>query len=312
MADATCASRPIRAGGPTEDLPSWPMDENDSRNRIDGVEVVEGDVDWRRVLWRRGSYEIIGDWLRPASVSVLDRVEQATGSGPANRSLLDVATGTGAVAIEAARRGAAVTAVDLTDELVAIAGRRACEAGTTVRFEVGDFDRLDDVVGGETFDIVTSSFGVIFAPDAVATARQMIDRLRPGGFFGVTAWDPDGVFIVPDTIIELFPERPRMPNMGLWATGIDSLITEIPARPVAQHVDVLDIEFESAESCAEQLELWAGGWAQLFETLDEVGAEAGSAARQRFVGHLRSFGRPSSTDSFVLQATYHTTVLQRV
>jgi len=109
-------------------------------------------VDPRRELWRSGSYEIVGDWFRTASVAVLD------GLSLDGAMLLDVGTGTGAVAIEAARRGARVTAVDLTDELVAIAPRRADDAGVDVDFVVADFDestRRDAVAG--SFDVVASS-----------------------------------------------------------------------------------------------------------------------------------------------------------
>ena len=288
----------------------WPVSETGSQNGAEPIgEGDAGGVDPRRAMWRRGSYEIVGDWLRPASIALLDRVEEATGEQLTGKRLLDVATGTGAVAIEAARRGASLTAVDLTDELLAVAERRATEAGAEIDFALGDFDRLTDAIGDDTFDIITSSFGVIFAPDPAATANDLIDRLRPGGCLAVTAWDPHGPMMVPDNIIELLPAPPSMPDMSVWATGIDELFAPLPAQPLAHHVDTLEIEFESAADCALQFERWAGGWAQLFDALDQAGT--GDVARQRFVEHLGAFAAPASPAPFLLRAGYHTSVAAR-
>ena len=101
--------------------------ENDPADRFASG---DGRADPRRELWRRGSYEIVGDWLAPASLSVLDSI----GSRLRGLRLLDVAAGTGTVAIEAARRGAVVVGMDLTDELVDIARRRAAGVGVRLRW----------------------------------------------------------------------------------------------------------------------------------------------------------------------------------
>ena len=287
------------------------MNETHSQRFEPAAEADDGAIDPRRAMWRRGSYEIAGDWIRSASVTLVDRVEQATAVPLAGSTVLDVATGTGAVAIEAARRGATVTGVDLTDELIEVAERRASEAGAAVTFAVGDFDVLDNAIGDATFDVVTSSFGVIFAPDATATATGLLDRLRPGGVLAVTAWDPEGVFMVPDAILELLPDRPTMPDMSAWATGIDGLFATLPASPIVQRVDTVDIGFDSASDCAEQLERWTGGWGQLFEVIDQAGN--GERGRERFVEHLEQFAAPEAetTNPFSLRATYHSTVLRK-
>ena len=266
------------------------------------------DVDPRRALWRRGSYEIVGDWIARASVAVLDRVAEVVGEPLDGRRVLDVATGTGAVAIEAARRGASVVGIDLTDELVEIARRRADDTGVDVRFVIGDFDELDGQVSSDPFDVITSSFGVIFSPDPSATLSGLGRLLASGGVIGVAGWDPAGVFIPSQSLIELFPERPPMLDMSPWTTEIESLCAGTSFDVAATHDDELLIPFASVADAADQLERWAGGWAQLFEAFD--GAGVGAEARSRFVDHLASFAVVGD-GGIQLRARYHVSVLRR-
>lgn len=115
---------------------------------------------------------------------------QACGIAPGQR-VLDVAAGTGNTAIRAAQTGASVIASDLTPENFE-AGRRAAAAhGVSLEWVEADVEALpfDD----NEFDVVTSSFGVIFAPDHTAAASEMVRVCRPGGVIGITAFKPEGV-----------------------------------------------------------------------------------------------------------------------
>ena len=105
---------------------------------------------------------------------------------------LDIATGTGAVAMLAARAGADVTGVDIAPGLIATARRLAAEEGLEIRFDVGDAERLpyDDA----SFDVVASAVGAIFAPDHEAAARELARVCRPGGRLGLVAWRPKTAF----------------------------------------------------------------------------------------------------------------------
>jgi SAM-dependent methyltransferase len=103
---------------------------------------------------------------------------------------LDVGTGTGGVAVRAARKGAKVTGSDLAPALIETARRLAQEEELDIRYEVGDAEQLP--YGDASFDVVSSSFGAIFAPDHSAVAREFSRVCRPGGRIGLTAWDPDG------------------------------------------------------------------------------------------------------------------------
>jgi SAM-dependent methyltransferase len=135
-------------------------------------------------LWGGADY----DRLAQAFSAVHDRLVGAL-EPRAGEDWLDLATGTGAVAIRAARHGAVVAAVDVSERLLEQAREKAAAEGVYVRFELADVQRLpyDD----EAFDVVASCFGVIFPPDRDAVARELARLCRPGGRLGLTTWVPD-------------------------------------------------------------------------------------------------------------------------
>ena len=102
---------------------------------------------------------------------------------------LDVGTGTGAVALRAARAGARVTGVDLSPIMVDMARRLAREQGVGIRFEVGDAESLQ--CEDASFDAVASALGVFLAPDHAAAGRELARVCRRGGRLGVVAWRAD-------------------------------------------------------------------------------------------------------------------------
>jgi SAM-dependent methyltransferase len=107
----------------------------------------------------------------------------------AGQRVLDVACGTGVVAITAARRGAVVCAIDLTPELLERARENARIAEMAVDWREGDAEALpfDD----STFDIVLSQFGHMFAPRADVAIREMLRVLKPGGVIAFATWPPE-------------------------------------------------------------------------------------------------------------------------
>lgn len=141
----------------------------------------------QREMWAMGDY----DRFARATVWELGPVlVQACGIRPGHR-VLDVAAGTGNVAIRAALAGASVVASDLTPEHF-VAGRRAAEeAGTSLEWIEADAEALpfDD----STFDVVTSCFGAMFAPDHQRVADELVRVCRPGGRIGLIAFTPEGI-----------------------------------------------------------------------------------------------------------------------
>ena len=137
------------------------------------------------VMWGNGPYQNVTETLTDLHEKVVDRLAPADGV-----AWLDLACGTGAMAELAATRGADVTGIDLAPALIETAKERAQEQGLDIDYRVGDCENLD--VPDATFDAVSSTCGVMFAPDHEATARELARVVKPGGRIGLANWTPEG------------------------------------------------------------------------------------------------------------------------
>ena len=137
------------------------------------------------VMWGKGPYQNITDTLTDIHELVTERLEPGEGV-----RWLDLACGTGAMAELAAKRGADVTGIDLAPALIETAKERAQEQGLEIDYRVGDCEDLD--VEDASFDALSSTCGVMFAPDHEATARELSRVVKPGGRIGLANWTPEG------------------------------------------------------------------------------------------------------------------------
>jgi ubiquinone/menaquinone biosynthesis C-methylase UbiE len=104
---------------------------------------------------------------------------------------LDLACGPGPVAELAAGAGARVTGIDLSPRLIEVARRRAAAGGFEIEYATGDCENLTAVDDG-SFDVVSSSVGIMFAPDHAATAHELARVTRAGGRLGLASWTKEG------------------------------------------------------------------------------------------------------------------------
>jgi SAM-dependent methyltransferase len=138
-------------------------------------------------MWASGDYpSMVETFLLPLGPTLVE----ACGIGSGMR-VLDVAAGTGNAAIPAAKAGADVTASDLTPELFDAGKRRAEAEGVTLEWVEADAERLpfDD----ESYDVVMSSIGAMFAPHHQDVADELVRVCRPGGTIGMLNWTPEGM-----------------------------------------------------------------------------------------------------------------------
>ena len=150
-----------------------------------------GDDGGATAAYGRGMWAL-GDYHRFATATVWPlgpELVAACGIGPGDR-VLDVAAGTGNVAIRAAAAGATVVASDVTPENFA-AGRAEAEA-RDVELEWVEADAQALPFADGEFDVVTSCFGAMFAPDHEAVARELLRVCRPGGRIGLVNFRPAG------------------------------------------------------------------------------------------------------------------------
>ncbi len=135
-----------------------------------------------RATWAAGDYDQIARGIQ----AVADHVVRS-GRIRAGERVLDVACGTGNTALMARARGAVVTGLDLTPELLAIAQQRAEEEGwSDIAWKVGDAEALPFPDGA--FDVVVSSCGLMFAPDQQKVANEVARVTKPGGRIAIQAW----------------------------------------------------------------------------------------------------------------------------
>jgi SAM-dependent methyltransferase len=140
-----------------------------------------------RAMWASGDYpSMVETFLLPLG----PRLVEACGIEPGMR-VLDVAAGTGNASLPAAAAGADVTASDLTPELLEAGRARAQEAGLSLEWVEADAENLpfDD----QSFDVVMSSIGAMFAPRHQDVADELVRVCRPGGTIGMLNWTPEGM-----------------------------------------------------------------------------------------------------------------------
>lgn len=212
------------------------------------------------VVWGSAPWERVAETLAPLH----DHLVEELSPGPGQR-WLDVATGTGAVAIRAARAGADVTGLDLAPRLIETARRVAAEEGHAIRFDVGDCEDLP--YEDATFDVVSSAVGVIFSPDHHAVARELARVCRPGGRLGLAAWRPNPKY---EAVMAPFrePSEPGAGDSDDW--GREEYVWEM----LAADFDLRFVEGDCplvAESAEAIWQLWtssAGPLRTLVESLE--------------------------------------------
>ena len=140
-----------------------------------------------RATWAAGDYASVARHVADGPVRAALTAAQVRPGG----RVLDVATGSGNVALLAAERSAQVTGLDLVPELLDVAHARALAAGLDIQWVHGDAEALPFADG--SFDSVASVFGVQFAPRHQLIADELVRVCRPGGTIGLVNWTPDGL-----------------------------------------------------------------------------------------------------------------------
>jgi SAM-dependent methyltransferase len=159
----------------------------DPNERSDPMIAVNDLKRTHRLTWAAGDYPAVAEQIdQTPPRDLLARAELGPGS-----DALDVATGTGNIALRAAAAGATVVGLDLTPELFATARRRAERLGVTIEWIEGDAEQLPFAPG--SFDRVLSAFGVQFAPRHQVVADELVRVLKPGGLIALVNWTPEGL-----------------------------------------------------------------------------------------------------------------------
>jgi len=139
----------------------------------------------QRDTWASGDYAVIGTTLQLVGENLCEAVDVEAG-----QHVLDVAAGNGNASLAAARRGALVTASDYVAALLDGTLARAAAEGVTIEAKEADAEALPFSDG--SFDVVLSTFGVMFSPNQEQAAAELLRVCRPGGRIGLANWTPAG------------------------------------------------------------------------------------------------------------------------
>jgi ubiquinone/menaquinone biosynthesis C-methylase UbiE len=139
----------------------------------------------QQMAWASGDYATIGVTLQLVGELLAEACDLRC-----DEEVLDVAAGNGNATLAAARRGGNVTSTDYVSTLLERGAERARAERLDVKFEVADAEALP--FKDASFDVVLSTFGVMFAPDQAAAASEMARVCRPGGRIGLANWTPEG------------------------------------------------------------------------------------------------------------------------
>jgi len=144
-----------------------------------------------KALWEKGDFTRIAESMRESGEALVKELGITSGT-----KVLDLGCGDGTTALPAARLGAEVLGVDIASNLVEAGANRAKDEGlTNCRFQEGDASNLQDL-NDDTFDIVVSIFGAMFAPKPFDVAKEMVRVTRPGGRIVMGNWIPNDPTLV--------------------------------------------------------------------------------------------------------------------
>jgi len=166
----------------------------------------------QQAAWSTGNYAVVGTTLQIVGESLCEALDVRAGS-----RVLDVAAGNGNATLAAARHWCDVTSTDYVPSLLEAGRARAEAEGLTVQFQEADAEALP--FADASFDVVVSTFGVMFTPDQQRAAHELARVCKPGGKIGLANWTPES-FIgqVFKTIGLYIPPAPGMKSPALWGT----------------------------------------------------------------------------------------------
>ena len=223
----------------------------------------------QQATWASGDFAIVGTTLQIVGEMLAEAADVRTGE-----RVLDVAAGNGNATLAAARRFANVTSTDYVPALLEKGRRRAEAEGLNVIFEVADAEALPYKSG--SFDVVLSTFGVMFAPDQARAADELLRVTRAGGRIGMANWTPEGLIGRLFRIVgQYVPPPAGLRSPALWGTEAHLVSLFGPrARDLRVERKMFPFRYASAEHFVQVFRDFYGPTHKVFAALDAAGQAA--------------------------------------
>ena len=252
--------------------------------------------------WSSGDYAVVGTTLQIVGEELCEMLDLRAG-----QKVLDVAAGNGNVSLAAARRWCDVIASDYVPALLDRARERAEAERLAIEFREADAEELP--FEDASFDVVVSTFGVMFTPDQEAAATELLRVCKPGGKIGLANWTPDG-FIgqLFKTIGKHMPPPPGARSPALW--GTHARIAEL-FEPHAASIEATQRDFAFRyRSPAHWIEVFKSFYGPLLKTFAAL-APAAQAALQRDLMELIARFNRATDGTMVVPSEYLEVVITR-
>ena len=170
-----------------------------------------------KTTWEAGDFSEVAKHIETVAVEFVGRLNIQP-----EMKVLDVACGSGNLAVVAAQKGANVTGLDIADNLVEAAKQRADKLGLDIKFEQGDAEAMP--YPDDSFDVVMTMFGAMFAPRPEVAAGELVRVCKPGGRIAMANWTPEGFAGQMFKLGGKYVPPPPMPAPVLW--GVPEIVAE--------------------------------------------------------------------------------------
>ncbi|VIO67455.1 class I SAM-dependent methyltransferase [Bradyrhizobium ivorense] len=216
----------------------------------------------QQATWSSGDYAIVGTTLQIVGETLCEAVDLRS-----NQRVLDVAAGNGNATLAAARRFADVVSTDYVGALLERGRERAAAERLPVTFQEADAENLP--FPDRRFDVVLSTFGVMFTADQQRAANELLRVCRVGGKIGLANWTPDSfVGNIFKTIGKYVPPAPGVKSPALWGTEAHLVALFGPRASVAAKAKHFNFRYKSREHLLEIFRTYYGPVLKAFGALD--------------------------------------------
>jgi SAM-dependent methyltransferase len=255
----------------------------------------------QQTMWASGDFAVIGTTLQIVGELLCEGVDLRAGE-----RVIDVAAGNGNATLAAARRFALVTSTDYVPALLTRGKRRAEAEGLDVIFEVADAEALP--YPDASFDVVLSTFGVMFAPDHEQAAGELTRVCRPGGRIGIASWTPAGFLgKLLRVVAGHVPPIPGVRSPLLWGTEAHCQDLFSGAAAIAHTARHFAFRYRSPEHFVDVFRTYYGPVHKAFAALE---ADRQAALEKDLIALLRQADRGGAA-GLVVPAEYLETVITR-
>ena len=204
-----------------------------------------------KALWEKGDFTQLAQAMRGSGDALVESLGVTSGM-----KVLDLGSGDGTTAVPEAQRGADVLAVDIASNLVAAGNARARELGlANLTFQEGDASDLSDL-DDDSFDLVVSIFGAMFAPRPYDVAKEMVRVTRPGGRIVMGNWIPGDPTLVAQilTIVTKYTPPPPEGFVSPMTWGVEEEVVErftaagVPRENISFEPDTYVFDYDGSAS----------------------------------------------------------------